>query len=196
MNRYKLSQRRFTGGKYPCANKYTRIHSAFDLLCKVLYLNTSNFRVSHYKYDTFELREVQTVEVACADLIFDMYSKLQWHLILLGRPVGLRKLYGQRLCCCYSQCVQYWMLSEAGEIRRDEACLDYTGQLIVTYTCHSMKGNQLWIYHTVIVAICDSYLSPQAAVAPTYLELTSRVKERGQLLYEKATTNAVGLCIT
>lgn len=41
---------------------------------------------------------------------------------------------------------QYWMLSKTGEIRRDEACLDYSGQSVILYPCHGSKGNQYWIY--------------------------------------------------
>lgn len=40
------------------------------------------------------------------------------------------------------------MLSKAGEIRRDEYCIDYTGHgSPVTYECHGSKGNQLWLYN-------------------------------------------------
>jgi len=41
---------------------------------------------------------------------------------------------------------QYFLLSKEGEIRRDEACLDYAGKDVVIYPCHGSKGNQLWIY--------------------------------------------------
>ncbi|CAG0920509.1 unnamed protein product [Notodromas monacha] len=41
---------------------------------------------------------------------------------------------------------QFWMLSKEGEIRRDEACLDYAGQDVILYPCHGSKGNQLWKY--------------------------------------------------
>ncbi|XP_055538306.1 putative polypeptide N-acetylgalactosaminyltransferase 9 isoform X2 [Wyeomyia smithii] len=41
---------------------------------------------------------------------------------------------------------QYWMLSKTGEIRRDEACLDYAGQEVILYPCHGSKGNQFWNY--------------------------------------------------
>lgn len=41
---------------------------------------------------------------------------------------------------------QYWLLSKDGEIRRDEACLDYAGKDVILYPCHGSKGNQLWIY--------------------------------------------------
>ena len=46
---------------------------------------------------------------------------------------------------------QYWMLSKTGEIRRDEACLDYAGSDVILYPCHGSKGNQFWEYtHEVI----------------------------------------------
>lgn len=38
------------------------------------------------------------------------------------------------------------MYSKAGEIRRDEACLDYSGQEVILYPCHGSKGNQYWDY--------------------------------------------------
>ncbi|CAG2112625.1 unnamed protein product [Medioppia subpectinata] len=41
---------------------------------------------------------------------------------------------------------QYWLLSKEGEIRRDEACLDFAGRDVVLYPCHGSKGNQHWIY--------------------------------------------------
>jgi len=42
---------------------------------------------------------------------------------------------------------QYWLMSNAGEIRRDEACVDYTGQGTVNmYMCHGQGGNQKWEY--------------------------------------------------
>lgn len=44
---------------------------------------------------------------------------------------------------------QFWMLSPEGEIRRDEGCIDYAGQFVMIYPCHSMKGNQEWIYGKV-----------------------------------------------
>lgn len=41
---------------------------------------------------------------------------------------------------------QYWMYSKTGEVRRDEACLDYSGQEVILYPCHGSKGNQYWDY--------------------------------------------------
>lgn len=38
------------------------------------------------------------------------------------------------------------MYSKGGEIRRDEACLDYSGQEVILYPCHGSKGNQYWDY--------------------------------------------------
>ena len=38
------------------------------------------------------------------------------------------------------------MMSKEGEIRRDEACLDYAGSDVTVYPCHGSKGNQLWHY--------------------------------------------------
>lgn len=42
---------------------------------------------------------------------------------------------------------QYWMLSKEGEIRRDEACMDYAGTDVILYPCHGSKGNQYWEYN-------------------------------------------------
>jgi len=41
---------------------------------------------------------------------------------------------------------QYWLLSRDGEIRRDEACVDYAGHDVVLFPCHGSGGNQLWFY--------------------------------------------------
>lgn len=35
------------------------------------------------------------------------------------------------------------MLSKSGEIRRDEACLDFAGTDVILYPCHGGKGNQV-----------------------------------------------------
>jgi hypothetical protein len=43
-------------------------------------------------------------------------------------------------------CFQYWMFSKTGEIRRDEACLDFAGSDVILYPCHGSKGNQFWEY--------------------------------------------------
>lgn len=39
------------------------------------------------------------------------------------------------------------MLSKEGEIRRDEACMDYAGSDVILYPCHGSKGNQYWEYN-------------------------------------------------
>lgn len=41
---------------------------------------------------------------------------------------------------------QYWLLSRDGEIRRDEACVDYAGHDVILFPCHGSGGNQLWLY--------------------------------------------------
>ncbi len=46
-----------------------------------------------------------------------------------------------------SSSLQYWMLSKEGEIRRDEACLDYAGSDVILYPCHGSRGNQFWMYN-------------------------------------------------
>ncbi|XP_058465953.1 putative polypeptide N-acetylgalactosaminyltransferase 9 isoform X1 [Malaya genurostris] len=62
-----------------------------------------------------------------------------------GGKKNLRKPAG--LYPCHNQGGnQYWMLSKTGEIRRDEACLDYAGQDVILYPCHGSKGNQFWNY--------------------------------------------------
>ncbi|KAH7645656.1 putative polypeptide n-acetylgalactosaminyltransferase 9 [Dermatophagoides farinae] len=42
---------------------------------------------------------------------------------------------------------QYWLYSKIGEIRRDEACVDYAGRDVILYPCHGSKGNQYWAYN-------------------------------------------------
>ena len=48
------------------------------------------------------------------------------------------------------------MMSKDGEIRRDDACLDFNQGSVTLYTCHAGKGNQEWrwnetgeLYHPV-----------------------------------------------
>jgi len=42
---------------------------------------------------------------------------------------------------------QYWMMSKNGEIRRDEACLDFASKDVILFSCHSGGGNQEWKYN-------------------------------------------------
>lgn len=55
------------------------------------------------------------------------------------KPLGLYPCHG-------SGGNQYWLLSRDGEIRRDEACVDYAGHDVVLFPCHGSGGNQRWIY--------------------------------------------------
>lgn len=57
----------------------------------------------------------------------------------MHKPVGIWPCHGQGGN-------QYWLLSKQGEIRRDEACLDFGGQDVILYPCHGSKGNQWWQY--------------------------------------------------
>ena len=41
---------------------------------------------------------------------------------------------------------QYWMMSKQGEIRRDEACLDFSSKDVILFSCHGGGGNQEWEY--------------------------------------------------
>ena len=54
--------------------------------------------------------------------------------------------------------LQYWMLSKEGEIRRDEACLDYAGSDPILYPCHGSKGNQYWEYEHEVSSIYLFYI--------------------------------------
>lgn len=51
---------------------------------------------------------------------------------------------------------QFWLYSKTGEIRRDEACLDYAGTDVILYPCHGAKGNQYWEYDAEVIKLVDS----------------------------------------
>jgi len=57
----------------------------------------------------------------------------------LHKPIGLWP-------CHLQGGNQFWLFSKTGEIRRDEACLDYAGTDVILYPCHGAKGNQYWEY--------------------------------------------------
>lgn len=59
------------------------------------------------------------------------------------------------------------MLSKTGEIRRDEACLDYSGSDVVLYPCHGSKGNQVNLNSIVSIwripnKICSKFFSSRS----------------------------------
>lgn len=42
------------------------------------------------------------------------------------------------------------MFSKTGEIRRDDACVDFAGTEVILYPCHGSKGNQFWEYENEV----------------------------------------------
>jgi polypeptide N-acetylgalactosaminyltransferase len=52
------------------------------------------------------------------------------------------------------------MMSKAGEIRRDETCLDYAGQDVILYPCHGSKGNQFWQYNPDVSVVTSPVKDP------------------------------------
>lgn len=74
------------------------------------------------------------------------------------------------------------MLSKTGEIRRDEACLDYSGVDVVLYPCHGSKGNQYWAFNVDTKQLkhgsSDKCLAINEAKTKTVMEECDKHKER------------------
>ncbi len=48
--------------------------------------------------------------------------------------------------------VKFWMLSKAQEMRRGDACLDYTGSgEVLVSLCDGQRGHQLWDFNQVLL---------------------------------------------
>ncbi|GIY95756.1 putative polypeptide N-acetylgalactosaminyltransferase 9 [Caerostris extrusa] len=90
---------------------------------------------------TFELLQIRNLGDG-GDTCLDSAAKRDdFH-----KPIGLWP--------CHSQGGnQYWMFSKEGEIKRDEACLDYAGGDVILYPCHGTGGNQMWLYDPHLHAI-------------------------------------------
>lgn len=83
-----------------------------------------------------EIRNLGGVSLGLSAMCLDSAA----HKTDMHKPVGLYP--------CHEQGGnQYWLLSKEGEIRRDEACLDYAGKEVILYPCHGSKGNQEWIFN-------------------------------------------------
>ena len=69
------------------------------------------------------------------------------------------------------------MLSKEGEIRRDEACLDYAGSDPILYPCHGSKGNQYWEYeHAVSSYMPDTWSYIKSWIYETILLQTRTLR--------------------
>nr|CAD7427436.1 unnamed protein product [Timema monikensis] len=104
-----------------------------------------------------------------------------------ARKADLHKAVG--LYPCHNQGGnQYWMLSKAGEIRRDEACLDYAGQDVILYPCHGTKGNQFWQYkpdtHLILHGSSKKCLAISESKQKLLMEECSSDNERQQWKFE------------
>lgn len=76
---------------------------------------------------------------------------------------------------------QLWLLSKAGEIRRDDWCMDYSGESVVILPCHGQKGNQEWEYSSVSIeeemfCIVKSTVLHTDDTHSSYLVLLSHLK--------------------
>ena len=51
------------------------------------------------------------------------------------------------VCYLTTQTRQVWaFLSKTAQVRRDDSCLDWTGQELLVLTCHGKRGNQEWTF--------------------------------------------------
>jgi len=81
---------------------------------------------------------------------------------------------------CHSQGGnQYWLLSKKGELRRDEACLDFGGKDVILYPCHGQGGNQNWAFNEADSSI--RHLASKKCLAIT--------GDRHRLVMEECTVN-------
>ncbi len=64
------------------------------------------------------------------------------------------------------------MLSKEGEIRRDEACLDFAGTDVILYPCHGSRGNQFWMYnhdvssHNIYCTVSPQRVAERSSALP------------------------------
>lgn len=49
-------------------------------------------------------------------------------------------------CRSFKEKEGFWLLSQKGEIRQGNSCLDYPGNSVLLYPCHGGRGNQEWTY--------------------------------------------------
>ncbi|XP_067930569.1 polypeptide N-acetylgalactosaminyltransferase 5-like [Watersipora subatra] len=91
-------------------------------------------------------------------------------------PIGFQK-------CDSLKGNQLWLMSEIGEIRRDEVCLDYANSgKVKTYACHGVKGNQEWLYQkSGLIKHCISQLCIEGSDAGELFMNTCDVNNLHQL---------------
>lgn len=98
-----------------------------------------------------------------------------------GRKSGLnkgRQLLDEIINLWYTLILirsQYFLLSKSGEIRRDEACFDYSGKDVILYPCHGAKGNQQWIYNHTIHQIKHGTSGKCLEISPNRDKLWMRI---------------------
>ena len=82
---------------------------------------------------------------------------------------------------------QYWMISKGGEIRRDDACLDYAGANVTLYPCHGSKGNQYWTYDPEVIS---------ARFRPNHETLPDQTLTTGNFADKSYNYNVIGLHVS